>query len=107
MDLKLEQKSQDIILLSQAFHHTNEPIRLLNEIKKVLKCDGVVIIICEHYYNWKIQSKQIIKHFIKYIINYKNYRDINVCYPQYQAMFHLLIKKETFIIQNWIIIICL
>jgi len=87
LDIKIENKSQDIILLSQAFHHINEPIRLLDEIKRVLKKDGVVIIVGEHYYNMKIKLKQALKHFIKYLINHKEYREVNTFCPQYQAMF--------------------
>ena len=45
LDLKIKDNTQDIILLSQAFHHIDEPIRLLNEIKRVMKDDGMVIIL--------------------------------------------------------------
>lgn len=87
LDLKIEDKSQDIVLLSQAFHHINEPIKLLNEIKRVLNPNGVVIIVGEHYYNWKIKLNKITKHFIKYIINYKGHRNIHTFFPETQGLF--------------------
>ncbi len=87
LDLKIKNNSQDIILLSQAFHHINEPIKLLNEIKRVLKDDGVVIILGEHYYSWKIKLNRIIKHYIKYFLNYKKYRKLNSFFPEYKSLF--------------------
>ena len=47
-DLHLEDKSLDFIFLSQAFHHAEDPDRLLNEMQRVLKTNGCVIIIGEH-----------------------------------------------------------
>ena len=87
LDLKVKDQSQDIVLLSQAFHHINEPIRLLSEIKRVLKPNGVVVIVGEHYYNWKIKLIGVAKHFAKYLLNYKKYRDVRSFVPSYQALF--------------------
>ena len=87
LDLKIKGKSQDIVLLSQAFHHINEPIRLLNEIRRVMKPNGVVIIVGEHYYNWKIKLRKLGRHFAKYFLNYRKYRDVNAFFPAYQSLF--------------------
>lgn len=45
--LKIPRKSVDFVFLSQAFHHAGNPNALLSEIKRVLKPEGVVIIIGE------------------------------------------------------------
>jgi ubiquinone/menaquinone biosynthesis C-methylase UbiE len=87
LDLKVKDQSQDIVLLSQAFHHINEPIRLLSEIKRVLKPNGVIIIVGEHYYNWKVKLIGVAKHFAKYLLNYKKCRDAHSFVPSYQALF--------------------
>ena len=47
-DLKLEDESLDFAFMAQAFHHAAEPQRLLQEIHRVLKPGGTVIIIGEH-----------------------------------------------------------
>ena len=87
LDLKIESFSQDFILLCQAFHHINEPIQLLKEINRVLKINGKVIILGEHYYNWGVKLRNTLKHFIKYTINYNDYRSLNTFFPEYQALF--------------------
>lgn len=87
LDLKIKDNTQDIILLSQAFHHIDEPIKLLNEIKRVMKDDGMVIILGEHYHNWKIKLNRILKHYIKYFLNYKKYRKLNTFFPEYKSLF--------------------
>ena len=43
----LPDSSMDFVLLSQAFHHAYEPDRLLQEVIRILKADGVVLIIGE------------------------------------------------------------
>lgn len=46
-ELKLPKQSLDFILLAQAFHHADRPHVLLAEIRRVLKPDGLVLIIGE------------------------------------------------------------
>ncbi len=48
-DLHLEDKSLDFIFLSQAFHHAGDPDRLLNEMQRVLKTNGCIVIIGEQF----------------------------------------------------------
>lgn len=65
-DLHVSDNSLDFVFLSQAFHHADSPDKLLSEIHRVLKPNGVVIIIGEHiiYY-----ENILVKHAIKYIIS--------------------------------------
>ena len=73
-DLKIEDNSLDIVFLCQAFHHAKYPDKLLSEIRRVLKRKGKLVIIGEHYFHILEISKRVIKHFIKWIINYKEAR---------------------------------
>lgn len=87
LDLKLKNNSQDIIILSQAFHHTTSPIELLNEMIRVLKPEGKIIILGEHFFNTSTILYRSIKHIIKWILNHKQYRKIHMFLPQYRALF--------------------
>lgn len=64
-DLHIDDNSLDFVFMSQAFHHADKPHRLLEEIRRVLKPHGVVIIIGEHCDYRKAQ----IKHAIKFLIS--------------------------------------
>ena len=46
--LRLPDESVDFVILAEAFHHAEEPGRLLAEIRRVLKPSGVVFVIGEH-----------------------------------------------------------
>src|SRR5437667_11331680 len=46
--LRLPDESVDFVILAEAFHHADEPGRLLAEIRGVLKPSGVVLIVGEH-----------------------------------------------------------
>lgn len=48
-DLKFENESIDIIYMSQAFHHADKPLELLHECDRVLKKNGRIILVGEHY----------------------------------------------------------
>jgi len=87
LDLGLEQNSFDIILLSQAFHHSQSPVELLQEINRLGKHGAKILIIGEHYFNFFDHLKQAIKHFIKLIINYNNYRENRSLFPKYSDLF--------------------
>lgn len=52
-EIKCPDETMDFVLLSQALHHAAEVERLLAEIYRVLKKDGVVIIIGEQKCGWK------------------------------------------------------
>ena len=47
-DLHLADASLDFVLLAEAFHHADDPRRLLKEVRRVLRPGGVVMIIGEH-----------------------------------------------------------
>lgn len=61
-DLKLPNASQGLVFMSQAFHHAEDPKRLLKEIRRVLRPDGVVIIIGEHFFKtWRVYAKYYLR----------------------------------------------
>jgi ubiquinone/menaquinone biosynthesis C-methylase UbiE len=64
-DLKFENESIDYIFLSQAFHHAEMPLKLLTECNRVLKKNGKLILIGEHYIDTKGYLKSILKHLIR------------------------------------------
>lgn len=90
--LNIDNSSQDIILLSQAFHHTDQPIRLLGELRRVLKRDGVIFIVGEHYYGTYTYTKRLIKHFSLFFLS-KEYRSVNGFWPQYASLFPPCFEK--------------
>lgn len=63
-DLKFDDKSIDIIYMSQAFHHADKPLKLLLECDRVLKDNGRIILVGEHY----IGMKRIIRRFLSNLI---------------------------------------
>jgi ubiquinone/menaquinone biosynthesis C-methylase UbiE len=86
-DMDESEKKYDIIFMSQAFHHIDEPIRLLRFLKKMLSKDGYIVIVGEHFFPSYLYHKQAIKHFIKYIINWRDYRKLKNFYPAWQDLF--------------------
>lgn len=57
-EIRDEDSSFDFAILSQAFHHADEPKRLLAELHRVLKPQGIVIIIGEHLLNERRQKPE-------------------------------------------------
>jgi SAM-dependent methyltransferase len=66
-DLKFKDKSMDIIYMSQSFHHANKPLKLFLECDRVLKNNGRIILVGEHY----IGIKLIIRRFLSILIRQK------------------------------------
>ena len=63
-DLHLPDHSLDFLILVQAFHHSNQPEKLLTEMKRVLKPGGAILILGEHaVYLWKGYLKCALKYF--------------------------------------------
>lgn len=87
LNLQLEDHSVDRILLSQAFHHVDQPVALLHEMKRVLKPDGVVFIVGEHFYRWRIRLNRRSRHIVKWLINYQGFRSGNPLWPTYEILF--------------------
>jgi SAM-dependent methyltransferase len=65
-DLHLKNKSLDFVFMSQAFHHADDPNRLLREVDRVLRDNGVIIIVGEHVFGYR---KEQAKHIVKYLIS--------------------------------------
>ena len=63
-DLKIEAESVDLIYLSQAFHHADNPLLLLQECNRALIKGGRIILIGEHF----ISIYKIFRRFISGII---------------------------------------
>jgi ubiquinone/menaquinone biosynthesis C-methylase UbiE len=63
-DLKFDDRSMDIIFLSQAFHHAEKPLALSTECDRVLSPGGRIILIGEHY----ITGIQVIRKFMSFLI---------------------------------------
>jgi SAM-dependent methyltransferase len=63
-DIHLADESLDFVFLSQAFHHADDPERLLAEICRVLKPRGLVMIIGEH-----IVERSYVKHLAAAVVS--------------------------------------
>lgn len=62
-NLQLSDQSIDFVVLSQSLHHAKYPERLMLEIRRVLKPEGVVIIMGEHLITARAIAKKYLKHF--------------------------------------------
>lgn len=58
-ETKFESESLDVVFLTQAFHHADRPFHLLQEVRRILKANGFVYIIGEHY----VDFKKIVRRF--------------------------------------------
>lgn len=65
--LHLADASLDFVLLSAAFHHSDHPGILLREIRRVLKPDGLVVIIGEH--DADLRPRHYFTQPIKYVLS--------------------------------------
>ncbi len=63
-DLKIEDGTIDFILLSQSLHHAEAPLKLLQEVWRVLSPDGVVVLIGEEPYENRFSLKKRIAYVI-------------------------------------------
>lgn len=64
-DLKLPDTSVDVVFLSQAFHHAEDPNKLLEEMNRLLKADGIIVMIGEH----KFSALTHLRTFISRIVH--------------------------------------
>lgn len=92
LQLQSPNMSFDLVLLSQAFHHTNQPITLLKEISRVLKPKGSVLIVGEHHYNSVHTFRQLLSHFYKYTSR-SSYRHQHSLFPSYSTLFPPCFEK--------------
>ena len=76
----------NFVVLSQAFHHVNQPVLLLKQITDNMLPGGKIIILGEHYFSKRQTLLAIVKHYLKLIIR-KSYRDIHPFFPSYSSLF--------------------
>jgi ubiquinone/menaquinone biosynthesis C-methylase UbiE len=63
-DLKFDDSSLDVVFLSSAFHHAENPLRLLTEIDRVLRPGGRVMLIGEtHTGGWHF-TRRVVKFLL-------------------------------------------
>jgi ubiquinone/menaquinone biosynthesis C-methylase UbiE len=58
-DLQFEDRSIDLVFLSQAFHHAENPFRLLTECDRVLRTGGRIIVTGEHFVSMQLVLRRI------------------------------------------------
>jgi ubiquinone/menaquinone biosynthesis C-methylase UbiE len=63
-NLKFPENSLDLIYMSQAFHHAEKPLKLIQECDKVLKSNGRIILVGEHY----IGAKRMVFRFLSTLV---------------------------------------
>jgi len=64
-DIKVPSDSMDFAVLCQAFHHADDPDRLIGQIARALKHDGVIIILGEEQVDWTF--KHDVLHSLRYL----------------------------------------
>ncbi len=63
-DIKLPSESLDFVVMSQAFHHADDPDKFLQEASRVLKKEGFLIMIGELY----IKKRLYLKCYLNYLM---------------------------------------
>ncbi len=51
----------DLVMMSQAFHHADQPLRLLQECDAALKNTGTIVLIGEHLIDWVRFIKRVVR----------------------------------------------
>ncbi len=92
-ELKLPDNEMDFAIFAVSFHHAHKPMKLLKEVKRVLKPEGIVIIVGEHFFNWRNLFKRRIKHLVKIMINHQGYRGKTGIYPKWENIFYSIGEK--------------
>jgi SAM-dependent methyltransferase len=64
-ELGFKDQSMDVVFLSQAFHHADQPLKLLGEIDRVTRKGGVVILSGENYIDAAALIKRVIVSFLR------------------------------------------
>ena len=77
----------DIVIMCQAFHHFANPDILLKKIKNMTNSRTKIFVIAEPYFDIFDNLKRIIKHFVKYSINYKRYFNKNNFIPSRKTLY--------------------
>lgn len=92
-ELRFADAELDFVLLAQAFHHAFDPEKLLAEVKRVLKPNGSVLIVGEHFFGISDIFSRFIKHIAKIGLNYKNYRERSRLIPDWRTLFPVSREK--------------
>lgn len=85
--LKIPDSSLDFVILCQAFHHAYEPERLLLEIARVLKKDGIAIVMGEHYSSTLMRIRKILRYEAKWLLNYQHWRINHPLIPTWESLY--------------------
>lgn len=64
-ELGFKDESMDVVFLSQAFHHADQPLKLLGEIDRVTRKGGVVVLSGENYTDTTAIIRRVIKVLLK------------------------------------------
>jgi SAM-dependent methyltransferase len=59
--LGFDAESMDVVFLSQAFHHADQPLKLLTEIDRVTRKGGVILLTGENHIGLRAMTKAAIK----------------------------------------------
>ncbi len=68
-ELKFANESIDVVYMSQAFHHAESPLRLLVECDRVLRKEGTIVLVGEHY----IGVLRKIRRFLVKLLRNRNF----------------------------------
>jgi SAM-dependent methyltransferase len=63
-ELGFARDSMDVVLLSAAFHHASNPLRLLNEVDRVLKPGGHLVLIGENFVGTMAIFRRVIRKLL-------------------------------------------
>ena len=77
----------DIILMVNSFHNIAKPLDLIEEIKKISNRKTEILIIAEPFHSSFDYFVRYLKYCIKWILNYKNFRDNNSFPPNHRALY--------------------
>lgn len=69
-EIKRDNEYYDCIILSQAYHHAEFPLKLFHECDRVLKKGGKIIIIGEHIIGFQRLIRRFAKNLLKLKINF-------------------------------------
>ena len=92
----LPDNEYDIALLCQSLHHAEAPITLLKEVRRVCRKEADIFVIGEHYFRFSRYWMQVAKHLVKYVINYRGYRENRYLIPSYDDLFPPCLVKGDF-----------
>ena len=97
--LSLEDNSLDFVVICQSFHHTNEPLSLLQEMKRVVKKSGYILLLAEPVLSYR----QIIRRYVRHVVLYymsSAYRKTNTLFVPYKELFSDAVKGDVHLLRD-------